>query len=315
MVTIDLTTPSRPADSFLDGLPRRLALTLPELRHVARLAGDAPLPFDLAESGAQSAESGLEGRLGQSRGTTDDTAYAAALASLHHAEETLRRRGLTTDDGIDPGLTGAIGLLATPTLALDIDVSAPGARVRAWHRQAGNAVATLATCDGIVFELAWFATDQWPAELARAAAVPADLVLSRSAVPGELDLPFPLVDAIGEALRAGRSDLVPVLMSQHGAGIVDGRGRPLTDAEAAAAVAAIHTEGRGRLRVLAAQVSGEATTDVGLVSWVLLCDGWHSLSPHQHDDEARLRVRRTIPADLASELAPVLAHVLAQVTT
>ena len=47
MVTIDLTTPPAPAASFLDGMARRLALTLPELRLVAELAGGAPLPFDL----------------------------------------------------------------------------------------------------------------------------------------------------------------------------------------------------------------------------------------------------------------------------
>lgn len=308
MVTIDLTTPPPPAASFLDGLPRRIALTLPELRHVASLAGDAPLPFDLVEA---SGPDGLEGRLGQSRGSVEDQAYAAALASLHDADESLRRRGLITDEGIDPGLIGAIGLLATPTLALDLDVAAPGSQVKAWHRQAGGAVATLATSDGLVFELAWFAADQWPGELARVAAIPDDVALGESSVPEEIDLPFHLVDAIGEALRAGRSDLVPVLMSQHGDGIADGRAEPLDDSVAATAVGAIHTEGRGRLRVLAARVSDEEATDVGLVSWVLLADGWHSLSPHTADAESRLRVRRTLPADLATELAPVLAQVIA----
>jgi len=135
--------------------------------------------------------------------------------------------------------------------------------------------------------------------------------VSDSSVPEEIDLPFQLVDAIGEALRAGRADLVPVLMHQHGEGIVDGQDEPLDDTVAATAVAAIHTEGRGRLRVLAARVSDEETTEVGLVSWVLLADGWHSLSPHQAEDAARLRVRRTHPADLATELAPVLAQVTA----
>ena len=44
---------------------------------------------------------------------------------------------------------------------------------------------------------------------------------------------------------------------------------------------------------------------------VLLADGWHSLSPHQAEHDARLRVRRTHPAELATELAPVLAQVTA----
>ncbi|WP_297741051.1 hypothetical protein [Nocardioides sp.] len=309
-MTIDLTTPPPSAASFLDGLPRRLTLTLPELRHAAHLAGDAPLPFDLAEP-AETSTAGLEGRLGQSRHSIEDTAYAAALASLRGADETLRHRGLVTDEGVDPGITGAIGLLATPTLALDIDVSAGTSHVKAWHRQAGNAVATLATCDGIVFELAWFATDQWPGELSRAAAIPEDISLDESSVPEEIDLPFQLVDAVGEALRSGRADLVPVLMSQHGEGIVDGRAQPINDTEASTAVAAIHTEGKGRLRVLAARVSADETTEVGLVSWVLLSDGWHSLLPHQAQDDSRVRVRRTSPADLATELAPILAQVTA----
>ena len=310
MVTIDLTTPAPLASSFLDGLPRRLTLTLPELRRAADLAGGAPLPFDLADHAATPAR-GLEGRLGQSRESVEDTAYAAALASLNDADETLRHRGLLTDDGLDPGITGAIGLLATPALALDLDVSAANAHVKAWHRQAGTAVATLATCDGIVFELAWFATDQWPGELARAAAIPEDVALRESAVPEEIDLPFQLIDAVGEALRSGRADLVPVLLSQHGERIVDGRSETIDDTAAATALASIHTEGQGRLRVLVARVSPDETTDVGLVSWVLLADGWHALCPHQAQDSSRLRVRRTSPADLATELAPILAQVTA----
>lgn len=310
MVTFDLTTPAPLADSFLDGLPRRITLTLPELRHAAHLAGGAPLPFDLDEP-TRTRAGGLEDRLGQSRASIEDAAYATALESLHDADETLRHRGLVTDDGIDPGITGAIGLLATPALALDIDVAAGSAHVKAWHRQAGNAVATLATCDGIVFELAWFATDQWPGELSRAAAIPEDVRLDASSVPDDIDLPFHLVDAVGEALRSGRADLVPVLLSQHGEGIVDGQSRPVDDTVAGTALAAIHTEGQGRLRVLAARVRDDETTTVGLVSWVLLADGWHSLCPHQAQDTSRLHVRRTSPADLATELAPILAQVTA----
>jgi hypothetical protein len=46
------------------------------------------------------------------------------------------------------------------------------------------------------------------------------------------------------------------------------------------------------------------------VSWVLLRDGWHSLTP-RHDDGARVAVARVDPDDLATELAPVLAQVSA----
>ncbi len=113
------------------------------------------------------------------------------------------------------GLLGAIGLLATPQTALDLDVTAAGVRVRAWHRASGDAVATLATVDGIVFELAWFHTSAWADELARVAVLPEDCLLAESAVPAYLDLPYELADAASEAARSGRGDLVPVLAGQH----------------------------------------------------------------------------------------------------
>lgn len=307
MVTIDLTAPPAPAASFLDGVARRLAVTLPELRLLAEHAGNAPLPFDLHEP-ADEDGAGLSGRLGQSRGSVEDTAYADALASLHDAAETLRRRGLVTDDGPDPGILGAVGLLATPSLALDIDVAADGTQVKAWHRHADGAVASLSTCDGVVFELAWFPVDRWTVELARVTALPTDLSLTTSAVPRLLDLPYALVDSIGEALRSGRADLVPVLMSQDG-GDVRADGDPMGQAGAATAATALHGESRGRLRILAAEVSEETTTSVGVVSWVMLKDGWHSITPRHDEDGARVAVARVDPDDLATELAPVLAQV------
>lgn len=309
MVTIDLTTPPPAADSFLDGLPRRLALTLPELRLAAEMAGDAPLPFEEEQGGR--VRGGLAGRLGRTQESSDADAYERALASLHDARGTLARRGLVTGDALDPSLAGAIGLLATPTLALDIDVSAAGMQVKSWQRQSGGAVATLSTCDGIVFEIAWFPVGHWAGELARVTAVPDDVTLRDSAVPSSLDVAFPVLDAVGEALRTGRSDLVPVLLAHHGDGSVDGPAGPLDDAEAVAAVSAVHTEGRGRLRILGAEVSGATTTEVGVVSWVLLADGWHSLTARTVDGSPRVRVRRVDPDDLATELAPVLAQVTA----
>lgn len=314
MVTIDLTTPPAPAATFLDGIARRLAVTLPELRLLAELAGNAPLPFDLPDAAEVNAKSesdggaGLSGRLGQSRGSVEDTAYAEALGSLHDAAGTLRRRGLVTDDGPDPGILGAVGLLATPSLALDIDVAAGDTQVKAWHRHAAGAVASLSTCDGIVFELAWFPVDRWTAELGRVTTVPTDLSISTSTVPRLLDLPYSLVDSIGEALRTGRADLVSVLLEQAG-GEVRADGDALGAAEAATTTSALHAESRGRLRILAAEVSDQTTTSVGVISWVLLKDGWHSITPRHDDDGARVAVARVDPDDLATELAPVLAQV------
>ena len=259
----------------------------------------------------QPADAGsLSGRLGQSRGSLEDSAYSDALGTLHDPEDTLRRRGLLTDAGADPGIVGAVGLLATPRLALDIDVAAGSTQVKAWHRQSGGAVACLSTCDGIVFELAWLPVDQWTSELARVTAPPEDLPIGTSHVPSRLDVPYALADSVGEALRAGRSDLVPVLVDQSD-GVVVADGREIGGAEAADAVSAVHTEGRGRMRILAAEVSERATTSVGVVSWVLLRDGWHSLTPRHDEDGARVTVALVDPDHLATELAPVLAQVTA----
>lgn len=312
MSTIDLSAPTPPPDSLLDALPRRVALTLPELQEVARRAGDAPLPFDVVELTGAGA---LEARLGVSRGTVEDQAYAAALGALHDPVDSLTRRGLLAggaEGTLDQGLAGAVGLLATPRVALDLDVAVGTGRqqqVKSWHRQSGDAVATLATCDGLVFELAWFPTSAWTAELARVAVLPEDLVLHDSQVPAYLDVPFELADAAVEARTSGRADLVQVLTSRHAGGVWDGDGRPLPEDEVPGVLAALGLESRGRLRAMVADVSHATTTVVGVRSWLLLADGWRSLHSHYRDDLACVEIRATGPDDLAADLAPVLAEV------
>jgi hypothetical protein len=306
MTTIDLGTPPPPVAGTLESLPRRATLTLAELRLVAEHAGGAPLPFDVT---APPGTPPLEDRLGRSRGTSEDQAYVAAVASLHDGADSLSRRGLLVGGVVDEGLVGAVGLLATPTLALDLDVTAGSVQAKAWHRQAGDAVATLATVDGIVFELAWFANTHWPSELARVAVVPEDLSLRYSVVPDEVDLPYELVDAAVEAVAASRHDLLPVLAGQHGQAARDADGRPLGEAELVAILTALVGETHGRLRGMVADVSTESTTVVGVVSWVLLSDGWRALGPHLEDDLLRVRVQRVDAVDLAPHLAPVLAEV------
>lgn len=320
--TIDLSSPP-PRPTRLEALPRRITVTLHELQLVAEAAGGAPLPFDLAaapEAGAEPVPGGLEDRLGRSRGSSEGAAYAEALGSLHDPADSLARRGLLADGRVDDGLAGAVGLLATPEVALDLDLAVEGLRARAWHRQAGGAVATLATVDGLVFELAWFGVDQWPLELARVAVLPEDAATGRSSVPDRLDVPYELLDAAGEAVRSDRPDLLPVLLARHRGVLRDGSGRPLDEVEAAAALAALLHEPRGRLRALVADVSGTETTVVGVVSWVLLADAWRAVRPHgagarqgRHDGaEHRVDVVRVEPAGLAADLAPVLAEVLVE---
>lgn len=307
MPTIDLTSPPRTPNGTLDALPRRVALTLPELRLVADRAGGAPLPFTTS---APTEAPAIEDRLGRSPGTTQDEAYLAALDSLHDAETSLTRRGLLADGAVDEGLLGAVGLLATPRLAIDIDVGAGPAQAKSWHRQSDEAVATLATVDGIVFELAWFPTAQWPDELGRVGVLPEDLELHDSAVP-TVSLPYELADAAAEAAVGSRADLLPVLAAQHSGHVLDEHGKPLDEASVVAILAALGSESRGRLRALVADVSGASTTVVGVVSWTLLADGWHALRPRESEGELRVDVHGVSADDLGAELAPVLAAVVA----
>jgi len=311
MATVDLSVApaAAPVDlGTLEGLPRRLALTLAELRHLAGLAGDAPLPFDVT---APKVGSSLDDRLGQSRTSIEDQAYIEALAALHEPTDSLVKRGLVVDGVADAGVLGAIGLLAKPSLAVDLDVTVDGSRATAWHRHTGTAVATLATADGLVFELAWFEPSQWAGELARVAAVPDDFELDSSQVPALVDLPYELIDGAGEALRTQRGDLVPVIVAAHFGQVIDGDGKPVADGLVGPMISALLSETRGRLRGLAADVSEEGAPVVGVVSWILLEDGWRSLRAHQSGDERRVEVRRVEPSDLGSLLAPVLAEVTA----
>lgn len=311
MTTIDLTAPPPPPAGLLDALPRRLTLTLPELRLAADLAGGAPLPFDVVEPVDPGRVGDLEGRLGRSRTSTEDEAYAAALATLHDPAETLRRRGLLTGGELDVGPAGALGLLATPAVAVDLDVTVDGVRARAWHREAAGAVATLATVDGIVFELAWFRASDWAAELARATMLPGDRSPREAGLPDVIDVPFELLDAATEAVRSNRADLVPVLAAAHSGAAVDGDGAEIGDVELASMISTLVMDARGRLRALGADVSGDRTRLVGVVSWVLLSDGWRALRPHRQDDQHRVEVRRVSAEDLAGDLAFVLAEVVA----
>ncbi|QIX28295.1 hypothetical protein ncot_18135 [Nocardioides sp. JQ2195] len=308
MPTIDLSTPSPAAEGTLEGLPRRLALTLPELRLLAEQAGGAPLPFEIVTPG--SGASALESRLGQSRTASEDQAYADALATLHDPAEALAKRGLIVDGRADAGVVGALGLLAKPAVAVDIDLNIDGIRAKAWHRQREGAVATLATTDGVVFELAWFESPHWSAELGRVPTLPEDHVTEESTVPEVIDLPYELLDAGGEAVRSGRVDLLGTIVAHHTGGVLDAAGESIDDSTVTSLVSALVGETRGRLRALVADIDAGGDV-VGVVSWVLLADGWRTLRAHQVGDVNRVEVRRVEAAELAATLSPVLAEVTA----
>ncbi|KRF15031.1 hypothetical protein [Nocardioides sp. Soil796] len=310
MATIDLTTPGPVAEGTLEGLPRRLALTRPELEFLAESAGGAPLPFAPEDPTPSAAANAFESRLGQSRGAAEDQSYVEALATLHDPAEGLEKRGLLVDGTADAGVVGALGLLATPAVALDLDVNISGIRARAWHRQRGGAVATLATTDGVVFELAWFEAPHWPAELGRVAGLPDDHVLTDSTVPAAIDLPYELLDAGGEAVRSGRADLLGTIVAHHAGDVRDAAGDAVPDATVSSVISSLVTETQGRLRGLVADIDAGGDV-VGVVSWVLLADGWHVLRSHQVDGANRVEVRRVDATELAATLGPILAEVSA----
>jgi hypothetical protein len=79
---------------------------------------------------------------------------------------------------------------------------------------------------------------------------------------------------------------------------------------AAGAVGALVSETQGRLRALAADIDAGGNV-VGVVSWVLLSDGWRQLRAHQIGEAHRVEVRRVEAAGLAASLGPVLAEVTA----
>lgn len=287
MTLVDLCAPTPVPAGILDALPRRLALTRAELGYVAAAVG-APLPFAVP------------------RPRDGEVAYDDALSD---PGSSLARRGLVRADGsVEAGLLGAVGLLAGPGVAVDLEVIVAGGHGRAWHRHRTGAVATLATADGLVFEIAWFPAVQWPIELARIAALPEDSGVRDSAVPALLELPYDLADAAVEAIRSDRGDLLTVLAGQHGP-VTDPTGAPLDPVDASAVLRGLVGEARGRLRALITGATRVSGGTVGIVSWTLLADGWHALRLHRTSTAARLEVRRVDASDLAADLAPALAAV------
>lgn len=290
MTTIDLGPTPPPSPEPWAGVPRRVGLTLTELSHACSTVG-APLPFEAVESSA----GGLDARLGQTRSSAEDDAFAAAVAAFGDPADSLARRSLVSDDVLEPGLAGALGLLATPAVAVDLDVAIDSLRAHAWHRQDADAAASLATVDGLVYELSWFPVAGWAGELARVAAPPDDTVSRSSQVPDHLEVPFELADAVFEALRTGRGDLVPVLTSG--------------DPTLSSVLTAFAHEAHGRLRAIVASVADYESSPIGVISWTLVADGWRALRTTSVDGELTLVITRVQPTDLAAELAPVLAEV------
>lgn len=165
------------------------------------------------------------------------------------------------------GLAAALALLGRPEAVVDLTLVraiGPPGRVTSWQARAGRRVTTVTAAGPGQVELAWFGVDHWADELARAVRLPpVDIQARRSGT----ELPYSLVVAAGAALRGGRDDLLAELVA--GEVGLPGATAPL--------LRRLHTSARGRLL---AAVAGPAARRCGVLSWVLLPDGWWALEPH-----------------------------------
>lgn len=191
----------------------------------------------------------------------------------------------------------------------------------AWHRQAGGRVLCVATIDRRTFELSWTDVAGWPTELARLVDVDAERlagVAGRSGQPGhpgprqpsgsvglpdDLEVPWELLVASGEAVREGRPDLVPPLVAEHGLP---------PDRPTAHWLCALQDASRGRLCATVAGPGPRAGHGVGLVQWALFADGWRALEPGRRPDGVpTARIRRVPAAGLGSHVGACITRLAA----
>ncbi|MGI8645040.1 MAG: hypothetical protein ACR2JD_01765, partial [Nocardioides sp.] len=176
------------------GLPQRYPMSAAALDLLSRRTGTA-LPW--------------HGTPGPSRAArTLGTAAPPAPRTAAAPQVELRALGLISTSGaLDASMCGALAGFARPDVFVDLDLgvrreAAPGgvARFRAWHRHRDAQVVAVSRAGSDV-ELAWWAQDDWPRELAR-------LVTLRPSAPGAdtppaayLRLPSELLLGAGAAYR------------------------------------------------------------------------------------------------------------------
>lgn len=317
-------------------VPRRVRLDLAELVLAARLAGDVPLPFTLPSTlpeddadldGDRPAERVTERmaeRMAERLAGRPDAEVGAEHVRRLHAElervdddgdrgaaAGLAERGLVIDGVLEPGLAGALQVLAGGPLSLRLDVSvrrrAGDSRVRSWFGVAPGLVAQLSTGTGLDLEVAWFDPQLWVSQLERAARVqPWVPQAAAMEVPAYADLPSELLVGAQKACREQRTDLLAGLARSHRGRVRLGRPGEVAEADDDQATALLHTLGqecRGRLRLQALRRDRLPEARPAVLSWLLLDDGWHELRPGRH---ATTVLRRREPRDLGVLTAPLV---------
>jgi hypothetical protein len=218
------------------------------------------------------------------------------LPARRRMSEIAYERLLATDPLLHP--------LRSPEVTCEVDVSVvdptitPGwAQVHSRQGRRDDRVA-VASSAGRSVEVATFGVEHWQTELARAARV---RVPARAPTPPEpvVEAPFEVLLAAGEAIRAGRPEVLDELV------------RRADDAEPVALrdqLVRLHTAVVGRLlAVVAARDDGRVRA--GWLSWLLFADGWRSLDAVRRDARPLVRLTTVRPMDLGRQVASLVSLV------
>ena len=288
--------------------PRRVRLTRAAVDRLAELTGvPSPAPPMLAGGAAE----GLVGRLG------DGPVPAAPVDDLDEAlvAATLLADGVPTEEG-----RAVLTVWHAPALAVELEVLVRlrrgTVRVRSWHRNLDDWVVCLSTGDGVAFELAWLAAEDWWLELGRAAHV--DTTTLRESqyaapLPAVLETPWELLLATGEAVRRHRTELLDAMVADHTGTTLAGDSTDALESAADPDVRLWHeqleADSRGRLHAAVMGRGRRGRPAAGILEWVLLSDGWRSLTPLTRDGWTMVRIERRSVVDLPRELAVRAAEV------
>jgi hypothetical protein len=291
--------------------PRRVRLTRAAVDRLAELTG-VPSPVAPMPVPAGGAPAGLVGRLGD-----DVPAPAAPVDDLDEAlvAATLLADGVPTEEG-----RAVLTVWHAPALAVDLEVLVRlrrgTVRVRSWHRNLDDWVVCLSTGDGLAFELAWLAAEDWWLELGRAAHVDAATLRGSeyaAPLPAVVETPWELLLATGEAVRRHRTELLDAMVAGHTGTTLAGDPADALETAADADVRLWHeqleADSRGRLHAAVMGRGRRGRPGVGIVEWVLLGDGWRSLTPVTRDGWTMVRIERRSVVDLPRELAVRAAEV------
>lgn len=293
--------------------PRRVRLARAALDRLARLAGVESPATRMVDASGPPAGSGA--RLGGAAGRTQERPVPD-----DELDSVLTAAGLV-HDGLPTAEGGAVlAVWHAPALVVELEVLVVlrrgAVRVRSRHRNLDDWVVCLSTADGTSFELAWLSADDWWLELGRAAHVDTRTLrpaVDAEAVPDVVETPWELLLATGEAVRRRRHDLLEQLVADHSgltrAGATPDTLRTLDDGDVRRWHAQLEQSSSGRLH---ATVSGRSTRGrpgAGIVEWVLLPDGWRSLTPFRRDGWTMVRIERRSAVDLPRALAVLAAEV------